>query len=67
MQTFPEVEAEFNSILGQHLSEDQTPHLPSPNFMTPDLLGYVDAPDGARVEISTGFFIDHRLIVVTPA
>ncbi len=36
-----------------------------PNFMTPEILGYVDAFDGTHVEISTGMFMGDRLYGVT--
>lgn len=38
---------------------------PGVNFMTPDWLGYVTTPAGEIVEVSTGWFLDHRLFGIT--
>lgn len=39
----------------------------SKNLMSPDILGYVKDKDGVTVEISTGWFVNHRIFGVTYA
>lgn len=64
MMDWDEVNREFQRIFDGHQSRFGA-HLPGVNFMTSELLGFVKAPDGSIVEVSTGMFLGNRIFGVT--
>jgi len=52
----------FDSIFRNHLVDGSDWTVPGVNFMTPEVLGYVEAPDGSTVEISAGYGYNNERI-----
>jgi hypothetical protein len=61
---FPTTESTFYAMFGDVRTSKRPTGLDGVNFMTSDILGYVKV-GGESVEISTGWFMDHRIIGVT--
>ena len=62
---WPTTVAKYREIFGKcRLGKNAWALFKGSNFMTDEVLGYVDV-DGTAVEISTGWFLDHRIFGVT--
>lgn len=60
---WPTTLAKFADLFGPHRTRKRT-NLEGVNFMTDEILGVVEVA-GEPVEISTGWFMDHRIFGVT--
>jgi hypothetical protein len=61
---YPTTVAKFRDIFGAYAGARRPATLKGQNFMTDDVLGYVNV-NGTTVEVSTGWFLDRRIFGVT--
>lgn len=57
---WPTCRAEFHRLFGHQLGRRQPGHPKGANFITNELLGFVEH-DGTTVEVTTGWFLDSRV------
>lgn len=65
-----DIKREWTIQLREHMPTTTVPipfpaRLRQPNFMTPERLGWVRAIDGTPAEVSTGVFLDDRLVALS--
>jgi hypothetical protein len=62
---WPTTLATFHRLFGDLHTRRPPRGVTDRNFVTSEWLGYVRTPDGGSAEISSGWFLDHRLFGVT--